>query len=331
MLAIARVHSVSGLRFTVGWHRRPTGAGIGQNSIHGRKVVDISSRVCALADTSTLVGVRYRTSSTELRAYAGSMHAPRTAFGENRLIAALPSAGRHSLLSRCDQVDLGFAEVLVQAGEECRYVYFPTDSFISVIAALESEARLEVGIVGDEGMLGASLVLGVSVSPLHAVVQGAGPAWRISAAEFRNELVRSEQLRTTLQRYIYVLMGQFAQAAICIRYHVVQARLARWLLMTRDRAHSRQFFLTHEFLADMLGVRRVGITTAAKSLARRKVIDYSRGTITILDGAALEAASCECYEKEKAMHREILGTRRRAIEIKARRPNPSLRADPRGK
>lgn len=239
------------------------------------------------------------------------MPTPSTAFGKNRLITALPRAGRQRLLSRCEQVELALAEVLVQAGDECRYVYFPIDSFISVVTALESQVRLEVGIVGDEGMLGASLVLGVNVSPLHAVVQGAGPAWRISAAAFRSELARSASLRASLQRYIYVLMSQLAQAAICIRYHFVDARLARWLLMTRDRAHSNQFFLTHEFLADMLGVRRVGITTAAKSLARRKVIDYNRGTITILDDSALEAASCGCYQQEKAIYQEILVPRGR--------------------
>jgi CRP-like cAMP-binding protein len=200
-----------------------------------------------------------------------------------------------------------------------------------VIAELESHARLEVGIVGDEGMLGASLVLGVNVSPLHAVVQGAGPAWRLSAAAFRTELSRSASLRVILQRYIYVLMGHFAQAAICIRYHVVEARLARWLLMTRDRAHSRQFFLTHEFLADMLGVRRVGITTAAKSLARRKVLNYSRGSITILDDAALEAASCGCYEREKAIHREILSVQGRTTESGVRKSTASVRAGQRGK
>lgn len=234
------------------------------------------------------------------------MPAPAKVPPKNRLIAALPSASRRSLLAHCTEVELVFAEVLVQAGEECRYVYFPTNGFISVVAALDDHARLEVGIIGDEGMLGASLILGVNVSPLHAVVQGAGPAWRMSAASFRREVGHNPALRLSVQRYIYVLMSQFAQAAICIRFHVVQARLARWLLMTRDRAHSDRFFLTHEFLAYMLGVRRVGITTAAKSLEALGVIDYERGKITILDGKALEAASCRCYGQAKAVYRQIL-------------------------
>lgn len=237
------------------------------------------------------------------------MPAPATVSPNNRLIAALPSASRRSLLARCTEVELVFAEVLVQAGEECRYVYFPTNGFISVVAALDDHERLEVGIVGDEGMLGASLILGVNAAPLHAVVQGAGPAWRMSAASFRHEVGRNPALRLRVHRYIYVLMSQFAQTAVCIRYHVVQARLARWLLMTRDRAHSKHFFLTHEFLAYMLGVRRVGVTTAAKSLEALGVIDYERGRITILDERALEAASCRCYGQANAIYRRILAPR----------------------
>ena len=234
------------------------------------------------------------------------MSAPATVPATNRLIAALPSASRRALLAHCTEVELVFAEVLAQAGEECRYVYFPMTGFISVVAVLDDHARLEVGIIGDEGMLGSSLILGVNVSPLHAVVQGGGPAWRMSAASFRREVARSPALRLSIQRYIYVLMSQFAQAAICIRYHVIQARLARWLLMTRDRAHATHFILTHEFLAYMLGVRRVGITIAAKSLEASGVIDYERGKITILDEPALEAAACRCYGQAKAVYQQIL-------------------------
>lgn len=228
----------------------------------------------------------------------------------NRLISGLPSAERDSFLAHCDEVELAFGQVLVEAGDKCRYVYFPTQSFISLVAAADDRARLEVGIVGDEGMLGTSLILGVSVSPLHAVVQGAGPAWRMTAACFRAELERSPTLRSTLNRYLYVLMNQLAQTAICTRYHVVQARFARWLLMTRDRAHSGQFFLTHEFLAYMLGVRRVGITAAAKVLEKRGVIVYGRGKITILDDKALEAAACGCYEQGIDVYRRIMPPQR---------------------
>lgn len=195
----------------------------------------------------------------------------------------------------CDQVDLGFAEILHEPGERIRYVHFPTESFISLVTALEDGGRLEIGIVGDEGMLGTSLILGVSTSPQHAVVQGAGTAWRMSTAAFQRHYRQNPQLRRHLNRYVYVLMGQLAQTAACTRYHRIEARLARWLLMTRDRAHRDQFHITHEFLAYMLGVRRVGITEAAGSLQARGLIDYQRGAIAILDPKGLEQASCACY------------------------------------
>ena len=226
---------------------------------------------------------------------------------------------RKRFLAGCEHVELVFADVLIEAGEKCTHVYFPTGSFISLVAAVDEHEheRLEVGIVGDEGMVGTSLVLGVSVSPLHALVQGEGPALRMGAVAFRRQLESSAALRQGLNRYIYVLMNQLAQTALCTRYHFVEARLARWLLMTRDRAHSGQFSLTHEFLAYMLGVRRVGITTAARSLEQRSVIDYSRGKITILDNKALEAAACECYGQDIAVYARILAPRRGVSALRA--------------
>ena len=229
----------------------------------------------------------------------------------NRLIAALPPKDRLRFLDNCEYVDLAFSEVIIEAGEKCSRVYFPTDSFISLVAAVDDHSRLEVGIVGAEGMVGTSLVLGVNVSPLHALVQGAGPALQMSAAAFRRELERSPALREGLNRYIYVLMHQLAQTAVCTRFHVVDARLARWLLMTRDRAHSNQFYLTHEFLAYMLGVRRVGITKAAYLLEQSGVIAYHRGKVTIIDEPGLEQAACQCYWEDKKVYERILVKPRR--------------------
>lgn len=225
----------------------------------------------------------------------------------NRLLAALPRKERLQLIAGGEEVDLGLSEVLFEPGQRISHVHFPTTSLISLLTPAEGSMRLEVGLVGDEGMVGTPLALGVGVSPLQALVQGAGNSLRVDAATFRLELDRSPVLQLLLDRYLFVCMTQLAQAAGCTRFHVVEARLARWLLMTQDRAHSTAFHITHEFLAQVLGVRRVGVTKAATSLQKLRLIRYSRGDIVILDRLGLKAAACPCYGTDRETYQRALG------------------------
>jgi len=226
----------------------------------------------------------------------------------NRLLEGLPRREARRMLDQCEAVDLRVGEILRQPGARIRHVYFPADSFISLMMPVDGTSSLEAALIGNEGMPGSPLVLGVNVSPLRALVQGKGLAWRMSAVAFSRELRRSAALRRELHRYLEVRMCQLAQAAACTRFHLVEQRLARSLLMTQDRAHSNAFHATHEILADMLGVRRVGVTKAANVLQARQLIHYHRGQISILDRAGMEAAACGCYRADRNTYDALLAT-----------------------
>jgi CRP-like cAMP-binding protein len=232
-------------------------------------------------------------------ALTSAMGGGTTAVSGNRLLASLPAYDLEHLSPLLERVRVVAGDVLCEPGQEIRYIYFPFDSLISLLAVAEGRMTLEVGSVGREGMVGAPAVLGHDVAQVRAVVQRSGGASRIGRVAFCAEFCKTESLQRLLYRYTDAALAQAIQIAACSRFHLLEARLARSLLMTRDRLQSAKFYLTHEFLAQMLGVRRVGVTKAASALQQKKLITYSRGHIEIIDGAGLQQASCSCYARVK--------------------------------
>jgi CRP-like cAMP-binding protein len=228
------------------------------------------------------------------------------ASAENRLLASLPSKDYAQLASGLEPVTITYGEVLHEPGEPMREVYFPGNCLVSLLTPVDGLRALEVGLVGREGMIGASLASGASKSSVRALVQGTGTAMKMNAKRFLREFRSSQALQRALLQFNDRLMVQISQTAACNRFHLVEERLARSLLMTAERMHSTEFHLTHEFLAAMLGVRRVGVTVAATALQRRGFIRYRRGNIAILDQQGLETACCPCYR-----HLQITNTETR--------------------
>jgi CRP-like cAMP-binding protein len=224
----------------------------------------------------------------------------------NHLIDIMPQNERKRLLSICERVELRLSEVLSESATVTRHVYFPTGSFMSLFTSIDDLPMLEVGMVGSEGMVGTQVALGLPQSGLHARVQGTGTAWRLTTAQFKEELGRNSGLRHSLNRYLQVTMLQLTSVARCLRFHDIDHRLARWLLMTQDRAHQDSFDVTQESMAFMLGVRRVSVTKAAADLQRRGVISYSRGVVTVIDRKVLEAAACGCYAADLLCYSKYL-------------------------
>jgi CRP-like cAMP-binding protein len=225
----------------------------------------------------------------------------------NHILQSLPPADRQLVGGACDTAELPFGEPLCQPGEAIRHVYFPTHGYISLITPNGETESLEVGMVGNEGLFGITLLLGVNTSGLLGLVQGSGQSLRMTASRFKMLADDSKPFRRILNRYLYVLTAQLAQTAACGRFHLLDARMARWLLMTQDRAHKATFRITHEFLAYMLGMRRAGITEAAGRLQAQGLIRYVRGELTVNNRAGLEAASCPCYRAMKGTYEEHLG------------------------
>lgn len=213
----------------------------------------------------------------------------------NRLLAALPTKEYRRLFPKLEQIALTFKENIYILGDVIRYVYFPNSGIISLLTAIEVSATLEVGIVGNEGMIGLPVFMGVKTSNNRALVQGEGSAMRMKTVDFMAECKNGNSLPRLLQRYTHSLLAQVSQSAVCYRFHPVEERLARWLLMTSDRMKANEFRITQEFLSNMLGVRREAVNKSAGSLYKQQLISYSRGSVKILNRAALEAVACRCY------------------------------------
>ena len=224
----------------------------------------------------------------------------------NRLLAALPKKEYERLQPELKRITLTFGEVLYEPGDTMKHVYFPNDSIVSLLSTMSETSSLEIGMIGNEGMAGLPIFMGVKVSRNRALVQGSGSAMRMTSAAVRHEANRLGTLHRLMHRYAVSLLTQVSQAAACNRFHSVDSRLARWLLMTSDRLGTDEFRLTQEFMSNMLGVRREGVNKAAGALQAAELIRYSRGKITILNRRALERNSCECYTIIKSESDEYL-------------------------
>jgi len=227
---------------------------------------------------------------------------------QNRLLAALPPKDFKRFVQSLEPVSLTFGQVLYEPGERIQHVYFPLSGVISLLIIVAPRKAAEVAVVGNEGVIGGSAALGIDVSHLRAVVQGAGTALRISSLRLYKEFKTHDAWYRELFRFTDALMNQAAQTAACNRFHPVEARLARWLLATRDRVGSHHLHLTHEFLSRMLGVRRVAVSAAAAKLQKRRLITYTRGVIQLLNPPGLAATACECYKSIKEIYRRSYRT-----------------------
>lgn len=215
----------------------------------------------------------------------------------NLLLKNLPAKALNRIINTSELIEMQFGTILCEAKAQQKFVYFPLQGFISSVVNLRDHHPLEMTLIGNEGMLGATLALGVNAAPMQALVQGAGSALRLTSAQFMLELRSCPSFLEGVHRYIYMTVIQLAQTGACTHFHEIEQRLARWLLMSHDRAHIDHFHLTQEFLANMLGVRRSSISIAAGELQEKKLINYNRGEIHIINRNGLEKKSCECYEE----------------------------------
>lgn len=226
----------------------------------------------------------------------------------NHLLAALPEDEFDRLKVNLEPISLSLGEVIYESGEELEYVFFPTTAIISLLYIMENGSTAEIGMAGNDGVIGIALFMGGSTTPNRAVVQSAGNAFRLKSKALKFEFHLSGAFQNVLLRYTQYLMTQISQTAVCNRLHSVEKQLCRWLLINHDLLQTNKLVMTHDLIANMLGVRREGVSIAAGNLQKRGLIKYVRGTITMLDRKGLEKSSCECYEVVREEYDRLLGT-----------------------
>jgi len=226
---------------------------------------------------------------------------------KNYLLAALDDPDLDRLRGALTDVTFELGEVIYESGDHLDYAYFPTTSIVSLLYIMENGATAEIGVTGNDGVIGLALVLGGETTTSRAVIQSAGSALRLKARDIKTEFRLGGRFQELLLRYTQALMTQISQTAVCNRLHPIEQQLARWVLLSHDRLQSNELNMTHDLISNMLGVRREGITLAARKLAARKLIKNDRGTITVIDRKGLEAASCECYQIVNSEYNRLLG------------------------
>jgi CRP-like cAMP-binding protein len=227
----------------------------------------------------------------------------------NYLIDLLNDEDLERIIAKLTPVDLELGKVLYESGDRMEYAYFPTTAIVSLLYTMESGSTAEIGVIGNDGVVGLSLLLGGETTTNRAVVQSAGTALKIGATDLKAEFKRGGRFQELMLRYTQALMTQISQTAVCNRLHPIEQQLCRWLLLSHDRLHSDKLVMTHDLISNMLGVRREGITLAAQKLAARGLISNRRGTMTVIDRDGLEEAACECYEVVRTEYGRLLGWR----------------------
>lgn len=232
---------------------------------------------------------------------------PESQASKNYLLAMLPELESSRVRSKLESVKLRLGQVMHETGEPMEFVYFPTTTIFSLLCLMENGATAEIGVVGNDGILGIELFMGGETSTSRAVVQSAGHSYRMKARDLKEEFTQGGPFQKLLLRYTQALIAQISQTAVCNRLHTVEQQLCRWLLLSHDRLDSNKLVMTHDLISNMLGVRREGVTIAAQKLVARKLIESVRGTMTIIDRVGLENAVCECYDVVNAEYNRLLG------------------------